>query len=132
MVDSDAKAAEARYLAAESLPLSQCTARRKADAQASGSLKSRDFEVCGPGGAVVAEDYSLPEICYLERAWEAISTVEGATVKELRTLRQAIRECWAQGMPLDLPSANVSKKELSQFLKTARLFDGAHHGEVTF
>jgi len=54
------------------------------------------------------------------------------TLGMFRTMRQAVREHWAQMMDVELPGAGASRKAVMEFLTVARHYDRIHHGSATF
>jgi hypothetical protein len=73
--------------------------------------------------------------CYISDAWQILRLAKRAkwkSAKMMVTLRQAIREVNAQGMPLAIPKAGIGEKHLKTWLTIARQFDAVHHGVETF
>lgn len=94
---------------------------------------------------VIAEDDRIrwsegKNLEYLAWAWELLNprspfcprAEKWKTISVLRTVRQAIREHFAQGMPITMPEPGCSKYRLKVFLSEARALDRIHHGSVTF
>lgn len=74
------------------------------------------------------------DLCYVSVAYSRLQPVSAKwkTFDLLVTLRQAIRECYVQGMPLELPLIGAGKAKVMQFIRDARAYDRVHHGVATF
>ena len=73
--------------------------------------------------------------CHIDDAWRVLQAGrfgKWKTAALLVTLRQALRERYAQGMPLDIPKPGISRQALHEWLTIARHHDAIHHGRVTF
>ncbi len=73
--------------------------------------------------------------CHIDDAYRILNTGrfgKWKTAYLLVTLRQGLRERFAQGMQLDIPPDGVSRKGLTKWFTIARHYDGIHHGSVTF
>lgn len=73
--------------------------------------------------------------CHIDDAWKILEAGRFGKWKTawlLVTLRQALRERFAQGMALDIPKAGIGEQALKAWLRLARAFDTVHHGQPTF
>ena len=84
-------------------------------------------------GAVVYREHR--RCCHIDDAYRILAGGrfgKWKTTKLLVTLRQALRERFAQGMPLEIPRDGIGRVALNEFLRMARSFDTVHHGQRTF
>jgi hypothetical protein len=73
--------------------------------------------------------------CHIDDAWKILQGGrfgKWKTADLLVTLRQALRERYAQGMALDIPKPGISQRALKEWLVIARHYDAIHHGNATF
>jgi hypothetical protein len=87
------------------------------------------------GDEIILSESTETPYTYMLFAWQILLIGQSAkwkTVEMLRTLRQAIREVTAQMMPVELPRAGASRREVQKFLTVTRYLDGIHHGQPTF
>jgi hypothetical protein len=88
-----------------------------------------------PDDEIIEEESTETPYNYMVQAWLILSVGRAAnwkTVEMIRTLRQAIREATAQGMPIEIPLPAAGRLAVRQFLSIARYFDKIHHGAQTF
>lgn len=93
--------------------------------------------------AVVLHQGNPPEViyrehrahCHIDDAWRILRSGrfgKWKTTQMLITLRQALRERFAQGMPLGIPNDGIGEHALKAWLSLARAHDTVHHGLPTF
>jgi hypothetical protein len=73
--------------------------------------------------------------CHIDDAWRILQAGrfgKWKTAELLVTLRQALRERFAQCMPLDIPKDGLGEHALKAWMSLARAHDTVHHGQRTF
>ena len=91
------------------------------------------FAVVRYGKDIVYREHRM--YCHIDDAWRILAAGrfgKWRTTDLLITLRQALRERYAQGMPLDIPKDGINRRDLEKWLTIARHYDSIHHGEATF